>query len=78
MKSQATRQRDVPRTRQLSAHQRHIEHQQRTHDALRQLDLIHQQHARRTDRALSALVGAVTLLAVITLAGLLYMASAPL
>lgn len=71
MKPQATRRNDLPRARHVDAHHRHIEHQRQVHDALRRLDLIHQQHSRRTDRAL-------ILLAVLTAAGLLYLASAPL
>lgn len=78
MKPQATRRNELPHTRHADAHHRHIEHQRQVHDALRRLDLIHQQHSRRTDRALSALMGAVVLLAVLTTAGLLYLASAPL
>lgn len=75
MKPQATRRNELPRARHEDAHHRHIEHQRQVHDALRRLDLIEQQHNRRADRALSALVGATLLLCVVSAAGLIFLAT---
>lgn len=69
--TQATRLQDLPR------HQRrpHEHYTLRDREALRRLDLIEQQHSRRSDRALSALVGATLLLGVVSAAGLIYLAT---
>lgn len=76
--TQATRLADLPE-HLLTPTERALLDQRRALDAtLHQLDLIHQQHNRRADRALSVLAGVMILLAVLTAAGLLYLASAPL
>lgn len=78
MNAQATRLADLPEHLLTPTERAILEQRRAFDDALRQLDLIHQQHNRRTDRALSVLAGVMILLTVITAAGLLCLASAPL
>lgn len=76
--TQATRLADLPEHLLTPTEQAVLDQRRTSEVALRQLDLIHQQHQRRTSRALSVLAGVMLLLTVITLAGLLYVASAPI
>lgn len=76
--TQATRLADLPEHLLTPTERALLDQRRAFDDALRRLDLIHQQHNRRTDRLLSALAGVVILLTILTAAGLLYLASAPL